>query len=139
MNEQVSRKFLGRFTLVLGFILGCGFGVCLTGFILLQGESPQDAYERGFDEGRGQKDYGFALGYIQGGFDDIYGFDIRLGAEGSFVRAWEADMALKFMHEPYYDHLTLFIDSLIKEHIYIFDSTDTMPAMDSVDTTNLEW
>ena len=103
-------------------------------------ESPQDAYERGFEEGRGQRDYGFALGYIQGGFDDIAGFDIRLGADGSLVLAWEKDMVWKFNRESYYGELKLFIDDLTA--IYhlraeadsmatLLDSTDTMPAVEA--------
>lgn len=50
MSGQVSRNFLIRFMLILGFVTGCMFGSGVTGFILLQRESPEQAYERGFKD-----------------------------------------------------------------------------------------
>lgn len=109
MSKQVSRKFLIRFTLVLGFVAGCMLGAGGAGFILLQGESPDQAYERGRIQG-----------YLQGAFQVTEIVDEQF--DSNLIEAWERDVR------------ECLGDSIVDEFLAgMVDSTDTLPV-DSMDT-----
>jgi len=97
-------------------------------------ESPQEAYERGFEDGRGQKDYGFALGYVQGGYNIVFAMDkayyeAGLWSSNHYRLAWQYDMVALFGMKPYWSRLQPIVDSLTALPLFP-DSTDTLPVVE---------